>query len=67
MWSLAIEEQVYVLWPLLVLGVGARRVDQLEELAVPLEEAVAGLADRAGVEREPAGPNRRLFLLEARY
>ena len=25
MWSLAIEEQVYVLWPLLVLGLGARR------------------------------------------
>lgn len=25
MWSLAIEEQVYVVWPLLVLGLGARR------------------------------------------
>ena len=39
MWSLAIEEQVYVLWPLLVLGVGARRA-----LAVGAAVVVAGYA-----------------------
>src|ERR671913_1335333 len=69
LWSLAVEEQFYLLWPLVVafpLSVGARRWRQRRVLIVALTGAAASAVLMAALYRPEVDPSRLYFGTDTR-